>query len=713
MPYNSVDDAPSTLPVSAKKIWIAAYNSAWKDAKGSAKAEKEKTAAKIAWAAVKKQFTKDGDKWVRKQSLLLIPMPVVKLSKSGNRMRFLSTVVTSTVNTRTQRLDESLFYDFITNFNQAEPPALDLSHLSSLLTDPADAALANLSRLGLVDRLFIDGNDFKSGGYLHDTPIAAALFQNAKKQEGAVRFQTSAGFVPDMGNLRMIDDVLTYYGGRGLGYLDHEAVTAYPVDERTEIHFFDDADSEQPQLYADLPTLADDFRRLFGDTMPAELHPLIERLGLEDNLLVKQGAKMFLQAAIALPKITSPADDAIIDEDEWLFPADWPAQEKLAQYTALPPAVVVQNALDKTPKVEAAVLRKFQRNRARQSGISVKQSTNLLAPGGKGDETLWADPTNYKLPLWDARETAVTALEWGKPEQRVQYTTREQALITQRVQAALTTYCGMDWASPAYVAEPEPAFGNAYTIADAIDYQKAEQSAYSVGDLQYTMERVIDNIQDDESLTSTEKAAAIREVVSEFGTMVGGLVTQAQTVPTIKPDVTGSVKPPATAEARPDTAAQHPASRVAYTFAESVVRLTQTAQPAETLYDEMGVLITSMAQEMQSVIAAKREDAQANIPEWAQELAQSVATLTREVRSIKQGAAMAPVPAAPAPAPEVVRGSEHAAAGNIVAALEAKAVRRGMTVKPSAVITQTRSAGPAKNFAEVVERLGSVGDPVP
>lgn len=72
MPYNSNKDLPdrvkSHLPEHAQDIYREAYNNAtkqYKDPKKRQGAESQEEAAhKVAWAAVKKKYTKQGDKWV-------------------------------------------------------------------------------------------------------------------------------------------------------------------------------------------------------------------------------------------------------------------------------------------------------------------------------------------------------------------------------------------------------------------------------------------------------------------------------------------------------------------------------------------------------------------------------------------------------------------------------------------------------------------------
>ena len=75
MPYKKLSDLPErvrkNLPKKAQKIYLEAYNNAWKQYKDPKKrrfkASREVTAHRVAWAAVKKEYAKDWDtgKWVK------------------------------------------------------------------------------------------------------------------------------------------------------------------------------------------------------------------------------------------------------------------------------------------------------------------------------------------------------------------------------------------------------------------------------------------------------------------------------------------------------------------------------------------------------------------------------------------------------------------------------------------------------------------------
>ncbi|MGY6250725.1 ChaB family protein [Bosea thiooxidans] len=66
MPYASNDDLPPSvrghLPQHAQDIYRAAFNHAF--AAHAADVAREEIAHRIAWAAVKRSYDKDGDRWV-------------------------------------------------------------------------------------------------------------------------------------------------------------------------------------------------------------------------------------------------------------------------------------------------------------------------------------------------------------------------------------------------------------------------------------------------------------------------------------------------------------------------------------------------------------------------------------------------------------------------------------------------------------------------
>ena len=63
----SAADAPKNLPKHAREIYVSAWNSAYATT-CKARSDRDECASKIAWAAVKKKYKKEGDSWTAKQA---------------------------------------------------------------------------------------------------------------------------------------------------------------------------------------------------------------------------------------------------------------------------------------------------------------------------------------------------------------------------------------------------------------------------------------------------------------------------------------------------------------------------------------------------------------------------------------------------------------------------------------------------------------------
>jgi cation transport regulator ChaB len=86
VPYDSIDALPDAvkgaLPAEAQRIWLAAYNSAYKTYNGD-----EQKSAATAWQAVKNAgWSKEGDRWVKKTAAAeprTVTIPNVELVRAG------------------------------------------------------------------------------------------------------------------------------------------------------------------------------------------------------------------------------------------------------------------------------------------------------------------------------------------------------------------------------------------------------------------------------------------------------------------------------------------------------------------------------------------------------------------------------------------------------------------------------------------------------
>ncbi|WP_201411096.1 ChaB family protein [Mesorhizobium sp. J8] len=66
MPYGSIEDLPPPisehLPLHAQEIYRAAFNNAWNEYADRG-ARREEIAHRVAWAAVKRRYRKEGNMW--------------------------------------------------------------------------------------------------------------------------------------------------------------------------------------------------------------------------------------------------------------------------------------------------------------------------------------------------------------------------------------------------------------------------------------------------------------------------------------------------------------------------------------------------------------------------------------------------------------------------------------------------------------------------
>jgi cation transport regulator len=73
-PYEAISDLPKpvreTLPMEAQRIYREAFNSAWhrySDPRRRRGASRDETAHRVAWSAVKHEYERNQERWVRKR----------------------------------------------------------------------------------------------------------------------------------------------------------------------------------------------------------------------------------------------------------------------------------------------------------------------------------------------------------------------------------------------------------------------------------------------------------------------------------------------------------------------------------------------------------------------------------------------------------------------------------------------------------------------
>jgi cation transport regulator len=69
VPYATTSELPPAvrgLPPHAQEIFVSAFNNAWQSYEDRGAHEQEEIAFRVAWAAVKKRYRKQGETWVAK-----------------------------------------------------------------------------------------------------------------------------------------------------------------------------------------------------------------------------------------------------------------------------------------------------------------------------------------------------------------------------------------------------------------------------------------------------------------------------------------------------------------------------------------------------------------------------------------------------------------------------------------------------------------------
>jgi cation transport regulator len=72
VPYATIEDLPppvqAHLPPHAQEIYLSAFNNAWTQYPALTLKQRESTAHRVAWAAVKRKYQRVGGQWIARAS---------------------------------------------------------------------------------------------------------------------------------------------------------------------------------------------------------------------------------------------------------------------------------------------------------------------------------------------------------------------------------------------------------------------------------------------------------------------------------------------------------------------------------------------------------------------------------------------------------------------------------------------------------------------
>lgn len=216
-----------------QNYWFNAYKSAF-DLKSN-----DWLAIKTAWKVVQSVASLPHD----------LPLYITKANLDAQgRMQFQATASDTKKDTYDERMSLELFSGFIEDFSGEE--FVSLSHYPRLDSKRGE--------LGLIEKIYIDGNFMKIKGYFHNSPLATAAYNAIRKDRRdnvpiEKRIRVSIGFYDRKhkhgDNLiwEASDNGPCAYCMMGMeekiylrGKLDHCALTRVPANRRTLIEVNDE-----------------------------------------------------------------------------------------------------------------------------------------------------------------------------------------------------------------------------------------------------------------------------------------------------------------------------------------------------------------------------------------------------------------------------------------------------------------------------------------
>jgi len=628
MPYTESDYPAQIkdLPKHARKIWIGAYNSAYEgydpekdqqyDKNKSKAKNRDAYAARVAWGAVKKKYKKNAKgKWVAKA--LSFDMVITKTVIRDGQRRFFATASSDRIDLLDERLDPSIFDDFVHNFEEGDTPIyVDIAHWSHYFPE-----LRSLVYIGELDHLYRDGRCLKASGFLYDdnkvSDAAWEQMERAARGELDYEIRCSPGFFPDYGNVGYENDVFTYRGGRDKAYMDHLAITAFPANL--------DADIAPEEVAMEIksegdPTLAEDTLRVLGDPELVEELEEARRKGGERRAMSEEEKAMVLK----------------VEEEET------PPGEEVEPETEEEPE------LEEEPVAKGATEeeKKAQQARSKKYGIKVLSGnlTNVTIPkkyadmGAKvGD---FADPVNLKYPVWltrslksltDAQLKQVRNAPARWAQHKDKYDAAGAKKVEARIEKALKKFKVGDYAEKAitFVEEVGRPYGGATSIEEAEDFMEAARDEQKVWDDWYMFQSVAENILRDDEIEdkrvamssaisdfrkklATKSQVLIKELLAKAAQPDEELTPEAETKAETDPDVTPDVEPGDETPAptpTPVEEALYPAIQQAKSFAEVAEMIISLPGDLRAKRAAMGEALAQTASGIEAVMRPAPEAA--------------------------------------------------------------------------------------------------------
>lgn len=220
-------------------------------------------AAKKAWAAVKRGWKKEGDTWVKKQSLSEFSFTIKKasLDPETGEMRWRADTSDTELDSYGDKMSLSLFEDFLSRIDKMEAPPEDFTSDywkggNPYLSISHYPDLEGKGVPGEVESIFVDGSYLKAKGTFFNSPLGTRCWEAIRSdlkgdREDRVRISIAfldyqhkhlaSGYVFERSEANpycpecLKEFLEDEYGGKEFqkGHLIHLALTRVPVNKRT------------------------------------------------------------------------------------------------------------------------------------------------------------------------------------------------------------------------------------------------------------------------------------------------------------------------------------------------------------------------------------------------------------------------------------------------------------------------------------------------
>lgn len=384
---------PGNLPPKAQEIYLAAE----KSAKKTCPEGDEACIASKAWAAVKRGFKKEGDKWVSKSTVeFSLFINRASYNKATGEMRWFAVASDTDPDSYNDEMSLELYADFIKRIESEElPPERHRSKFWSggkpYLSISHYLDLDGLAVPGVTDEIYTDGKCLKANGRFRNTVLGKACFDaicqdlyGEEKSNHDNKIRISIAFV-DWGHVHKSNGykfiresldhlcpecLVEHVSGTGegkifmLGHLIHLALTRVPVNARTSMEV------------RSMTTQLEDAESIVGEELAEEISKAADEMKADLVIKSEQDEEPVVEEVKAESCDKKKKDDEEDDEEKEEMKAKIVEDVKPVAHALFDPVNVFLSQYDQVAESELTYHEKLQaiQSAYEQLGEAVKSS---------------------------------------------------------------------------------------------------------------------------------------------------------------------------------------------------------------------------------------------------------------------------------------------------------------------------------------------------